>query len=1040
MRDIIVLSEENNRKGDLFNQMVYDVFHALGFGDAHYNIQKAGREIDIIMHHRTENRVAIIECKAEKSKVSGADINKFMGAFNIECNQYTANGGSAVGYFVARAGFTETALAQEKERKAARAQKNDKSELILLGPTEIAQELIQGKVLCSPEVAATAVVLSDGQLRLCEEMDLLVSENGWIWVLYYAHNPRQGASHFALVHADGNPLRSTIANAILSKASRLNLSFSSLTYIDTNPANTLDKDSAQKAYFNYLKEELGEIQFEGMPTDKEAGSVKVNLENIFVPLRFIPADRQPEIDDTDGPIDIEDIEHRKSVPIGEVLHANTKVAILAKPGGGKSTLIRRVALAYAFPDRLKKVDDGLPEEHLFPIYIRCRDLGNDITKSISEIIKAIVHRAEISKLQSGFEALVEDALQSGQVLLLIDGLDEISNEKHRICFVNQLRTFVATYPTVHMLVTSRVAGFRAVAGTLTSYCKQYSIANLNESQMRLLSLKWHQAILGESVHVADEANKVCDIILKDPRIVALAENPLLLTTLLFVKRWVGYLPTKKRQLYEEMIKLLLVTWNAAGHEKLDMDETEPQLAFVAYAMTVNGQQRITRDRLEESIIEARKALPELLSYTSISPSVFIDQVEERSSLLIQSGLEENENGKLVPAYEFSHLSFQEYLTARAIEKEWTADSERSSPLDILISHLGDDHWKEVIPLAAALLGRVAKPLVEQLAELSEQIDPCATEDNYSSSDLACIASLHLANCIASEVPMSQTFLESAITLIVQRRKIVQNLARHTNYSRSLDVFDSILKSKYGEIYQEVICRTLFDSLDIAYIYEFSEAWFRAYVSENSNIDLESIVGLLNSKSRQNRVTGALLQMDWSFSRRASKSQLKTKTALQIYSAIHKMLLSDDDLSLYASAWCIAWSGYSEADIIPSSLIHPIANTLASLWVSAHAEGNIRRVISWALSSVCTPDLQLDNIAQLPSAIEMYYEAPENDFDRLAAIHVSLVTKYWNLKYAKQIIDGLAPFVGVNVHVDGSRFLMDQGLIDNKIKTKEALTI
>ena len=371
---------------------------------------------------------------------------------------------------------------------------------------------------------------------------------------------------------------------------------------------------------------MGEIQFEGMPTDKEAGAVKVNLESIFVPLRF----NYYRIEDTR-----QSIKRISMSSIKRVLERSAKAAILAKPGGGKSTLIRRIALAYAYPERRLKVDDGLPDKDWFPIYIRCRDLGNDVTNSIMSIISLIVNRAEIQQYEASFNALVEDMLQDGRMLLLVDGLDEISIEKDRILFVNQLRTFVATYPTVRLIITSREAGFRAVAGTMASYCEEYSIASLREEEIRELSLKWHHAILGESGEAEEESRKVCDIIQRDPRIITLAESPLLLTTLLFVKRWIGYLPTKRCQLYGEMVKLLLVTWNAAGHDKLDMDETEPQLAYVAYKMTTEGKQKITRDDLEKCIIESRRALPELLAYTTVSPSRFIDQVEERSSLLIQ---------------------------------------------------------------------------------------------------------------------------------------------------------------------------------------------------------------------------------------------------------------------------------------------------------------------------------------------------------------------------------------------------------------------
>ena len=85
-----------------------------------------------------------------------------------------------------------------------------------------------------------------------------------------------------------------------------------------------------------------------------------------------------------------------------------------------------------------------------------------------------------------------------------------------------------------------------------------------------------------------------------------------------------------------------------------MDETEPQLAFVAYCMMEQGQQKITRDKLERYIIEARKELPEILDYTQVSPSKFIEQVEVRSSLLIQLGYEENTLGQMTASYEFSH--------------------------------------------------------------------------------------------------------------------------------------------------------------------------------------------------------------------------------------------------------------------------------------------------------------------------------------------------------------------------------------------------
>lgn len=1033
IRSIVALDSTKNQSGDLFNHMIYDVLHSLGFGEPRHNIVKSGREIDMILQHRTEKRFAIVESKAHKEKVGGADLNKFAGVFDVERGRFEAEGNKVVGYFISQSGFTATAIEQENERAVARKRRGEESELILLGPDEIVRELIHGNVLCSLERAADAMrEVRDNTLSLCDYVDLIACKQGWIWVLYYSSYPQQAATHFALVHADGNQLLNEIADIVIKQAIAKQIAFSKLTYIKASSYAIPDKQAAQKAYYKYLENELGEIQFEGMPTDKEAGAVKVNLESIFVPLRF---NYQTKGNNSKP--------HRTTTTIKGVLTNTPRAAILAKPGGGKSTLIRRMALAYAYPERRKKVDDGLPDNDWFPIYIRCRDLGEDANKSILDIIETIVHRAEISTYNQAFNALVEDNLQNGKLLLLIDGLDEISVEKTRIRFVNQLRTFIATYPTVHLIITSRKAGFRAVAGTLTSYCKQYSIANLEEKEIRSLSLKWHQAILGESEQAKEDSNKVCEIILNDPRIMALAENPLLLTTLLFVKRWVGYLPTKKCRLYEEMIKLLLVTWNAAGHDKLDMDETEPQLAFVAYRMTMLGHQKITRDRLEKYIIEARNALPELLGYTEVSPSKFIDQVEERSSLLIQMGLEENDKGKLVPSYEFSHLSFQEYLTAKAIAESWLpASNSNDDLLDVLKPHINKDHWIEVIPLAAVLSGRHAKPLIEYLLELSQVDIEQIQETNEN------IALLHLANCVASEVPMSQELLEKAIVCIAKGKAKIERINLRINSvpysSSSINVFSTITKSKYGSRYREIIEKELFPTSEDRYIYNFADLWIWISLSDyENNTDEQLILDLLKSNEHKNKITGALLMMQRTFKSihelpQVSRHIQNTELIGEIFEYLLKLLNEDNFLSIFAAAWCIAWSGYNEKDIIPHELVPAIATRLTRLWIDTHSSGDLKRTISWALYCICMPGLQINQNEELFEAIERNYKESGNDYDRATAIHLAALTNYWTISNLKNKIKSKE--FPLSFRMEDSRLLTEMGLLEKGDARKQLLTV
>ncbi len=994
-RDILILEKDKNKKGDIFNRLIYDVFHALGFDEFQYNVQKTGREIDMVLKHRTENRIALVECKAQKEPVGGDDINKFVGALDVERRRYKNEGKCTVGYFVSKSGFKATALEQEKERSSFKSDQEDS--LVLLGTKDIIRELITGNMICSLEKAIDAV-MKDENLFLCKDIDLIACEYGWIWVLYYSECPTQTATHFAFVHADGKPLLNDIAYGILNTEEYL-AHFSGLLYIESNVNKNLDKKAAKDAYFKYIENELGEIQFEGMPTDKEAGAIKVQLENIFVPLSFYKNDDKYE-----------------KFAIGDVLRSN-KAAILAKPGGGKSTLIRRIALAYAYSTRREKVADGLPNNEWFPIYVRCRDLGEEANNGILEIISSIVRRAEIRQHKEAFDSIVENSLQNGNALLLIDGLDEIANERNRISFVNQLRTFVAIYPTVRLIITSREAGFRAVADTLSGYCDHYSIAGLQEEGIRALSLKWHKAILGNCKEAEIESEKVCDIILSDDRIMSLAENPLLLTTLLFVKRWVGYLPTKKCQLYEEMIKLLLVTWNAIAHEKLDMDETEPQLAYVAYSMTLQGKQKITKDELAKSIIEARKELPELLGYTTLSPAKFMVQVEERSSLLIQLGLEENENGRLVPSYEFSHLSFQEYLAAKAVAEGWIPKADETTIIDIIKAHLKEEHWKEVIPMIAVLSGRKSRAIIEFLLQECRKFESKYKKGFLSEYDLEKnIVPFHLANCVASEVPISMDMLDEAIDFIIKGKNNIDRVVRESSdFTYNGSIYDIILKSKYGDKYSNVVNNKLFENFDKNYLYEYCEAWLRTNL--RIDISLEEIEKYFNSSENKEYIKGSLLMMHYSF-RMAVPMRKQKKKVLnkldeicidKIFNKVYELLKQDDELSLYAATWCLAWSGYNESDIVPEKLYNCLFERLIELWEVNISYPALERSISWALRTITKPDLKFDNINidNLIECIERKYNNPQNEFDTDVSIMLAFLSGYCNVRKTVKRIDSSA---------------------------------
>jgi len=978
LRNIEILETDKNKKGDLFGRLMSDLFHALGYDEPRLNIQKSGREIDLQAQHRTEQKIAIAECKAHATTIGGDSVNKFIGAFDAEKRRIEkVDGKSTVGYFISLSGFKETTIEQENEC--------DNKRVILIKPEKIVQELINGRILVSKENAISSLSALTTGLTLLNYVDLLAYDKGWVWAFYYSDSRGQKVSHFALVHAEGKPLIKNLADGVIDIDSKLNNLFRDLTLINkeesTAVANKNLKVTREK-YFKYLENELGEIQFEGLPTDKEAGSVKVKLENIFVPLHF-NSNIQENNEDYDTNTNREGI--------GEILNKETKLAILAKPGGGKSTLIKRITIAYAFPERRKQINDSLPDKNWFPIFLRCRELGDGVTKSITEIIHNIPVRAEIkaevSSCVDDFSTLVSNALQNGNALLLVDGLDEIAEDKNRIAFVSQLRTFIATYPTLNIIVTSREAGFRVVAGSLALYCKNYMVSKLIDHEIEELCLKWHKAIIDESDNTKREAKKLNDLILNDTRIKVLAENPLLLTTLFFVKRWAGYLPTKRSILYQEMIKLLLVTWNVEGHEKLDIDETEPQLAYVAYWMTKNGQQRISSEELNNCLLDARKQMPAILGYTKISPSEFIQQVESRSSLLIMSGHEQLKSGQLSAIYEFLHLSFQEYLTAKAIVKKYIPQSDvLDKVINIIKPHIINESWKEVIPLTAVLLERDCKDLIEYLIEKTKVVAAKTEGEEWTKENI--IPSI-LGNCLMNEIQINPDLLETAIEWYAKC---------HFVHHQTNDNLGIILKSKFGNIYRDKIKKCFFEKYDDRYAAPLGATLGAIFLfdkinSENNSNILKEIISGLRNENKEEKCISILVMMQFIYQKMFFQKEIEPSQipeSEEIFSLMLDLLKTDDPYYYFSIGWCVVWAG--DVNILPDSQRVQYVTFLAKMWIKTN-EYELRRMVSWALSIILVPTIPKQEILEingLSTKVQEYYNNPKNKFDKTTAIYFGTI--------------------------------------------------
>jgi HEAT repeat protein len=367
---------------------------------------------------------------------------------------------------------------------------------------------------------------------------------------------------------------------------------------------------------------------------------------------------------------------KRRSPVGERLGMSGKLVVLGDPGGGKTTMLRWMATAYLLRHKgdaaFSQVPDTetLPAKPWIPVLIRCRDLGkDDLCRCFKDFLAQHLNKTKLLPGEAEvMRALILDRLAKGEALLLIDGLDEISDPQVRMTFCQELEHTAARYPEAPIIVTSRIVGYRDMPYRMGSGFEHGVIAELDRKDKDLFAHRWVEVT--EQNQSAGEKSKrmeeLLDALHSSNRIERLTGNPMLLTTLALVKRKVGKLPNRRTKLYAEAVSVLL-NWNPRLYQAIDDDEAIPQLEYLAYEMCRRGVQRLTDEEVLDLLDKLRVEYPNVRAIRRREPHVFLKHLEERSSILIKSGSVWQKNQHQdKPVWEFRHLTFQEYLAARAL--------------------------------------------------------------------------------------------------------------------------------------------------------------------------------------------------------------------------------------------------------------------------------------------------------------------------------------------------------------------------------------
>ncbi|MEK7728557.1 MAG: SUMF1/EgtB/PvdO family nonheme iron enzyme, partial [candidate division KSB1 bacterium] len=458
----------------------------------------------------------------------------------------------------------------------------------------------------------------------------------------------------------------------------------------------------------------GIVQFEKLPLRMSLEKVFVNLwaqpempsaETLNAELRL--AGRKLIANEMAFDDDLELlVERARPVQVEEALREHAALVLLGDPGSGKSTLLKHLALNAA-----NNFQQAKRVPILLPLAAYANALKARPQMSLREFLPEFYKG--LQEFPENPAPLFYEALQNGTALVLLDGLDEVTNPEERSQVVHHVKNFYLNHCHAEnkFVITSRIVGYREAPLEATGIT-HLSVLDFNKTQIEQFTKNWCSTY--EIAHSGDtpkaqrdaeqEKKRLLRSIFGNPGVEKLAANPLLLTILALIHRQGTELPNRRAELYELYLTTLIKTWNRARSlsgvsvGSMDDRETVKILAPLAYWMHANRPSGTARRAELERIIANHFIERRKLSFEDAEREAerFLNDVRQFSGLLAERGPD---------AYGFVHLTFEEYLAARHIIFQGQVNEQKS--LELIRQHAYDPVWREVILLALGYLGLIA---------------------------------------------------------------------------------------------------------------------------------------------------------------------------------------------------------------------------------------------------------------------------------------------------------------------------------------------
>ena len=337
--------------------------------------------------------------------------------------------------------------------------------------------------------------------------------------------------------------------------------------------------------------------------------------------------------------------------------------ILGDPGTGKSSLLRALTL---------EICSGFWRNYDLALFVEARSFWANYKKSKTSILQYAFDSAlEGATVSSGKKEGYYETFQlwKDNVVLLVDGLDEIAGNNDAVNYVyNELES-----GHFNWIATSRPAGL--IRSPNEQRC--YTVAPLTEDGIESLVDNWSNSQI-ESSSATLVANNLVNEISSSDTLMNLAENPFLLTALIFLKslNLACPLPQTRISLFEMLIDKIRDQARLKNSNRAILDrEALKRLESFSYSLFSRQNETVQLFELEDWA----EAFPHETSYfeSKVLPARLVTE-------------QYYPNRK----YHFLHLTLHEHFVARHMV---------SQPVNVMLEYRFNPVWRNAFIHYGALL-------------------------------------------------------------------------------------------------------------------------------------------------------------------------------------------------------------------------------------------------------------------------------------------------------------------------------------------------